>query len=329
MANRKPKVYKNITFASSMSQHTEKSSNKKSFSKYVSFEKIQYLLREMNKYPMSYLLYALPSLMLILMITELVNFIEFVSVGYLQLSDPNLVITEFFTILGLVALFLVLYYIFDTMVAHFSYTQFKNKLSLTDTFKVAYKRYHIYLIHRILQLVFVAIPLIIGVIVLFGLSYVIALGFEANINSFVILALLFLVLITLAISFAMSAYMSFKYTYLSVSTHFHNSNKLFQVDLYHTKIRGHFKSVIIRVLVLLGFVLLLQFIQHFYEYLTSFVATEILVLGFQIIGVLISMFVFYFINAYLFHTYMEEFESSQKSKLSSSLDVHSKRKALR
>lgn len=290
-------------------------SSKEKEKTYFSFEYMSYLLSEMNKYPLSYILYAIPSIMLILLVTTLFNYINFVNREFVEAASTQALLSEFNSYIILIGLYIVLYYLTDTMVAHFSYNQFKYKLSIPQTFLKAYKTYPKYLVHRVLQLLFMSLPLIIGFTVIIILSEMFNSLFGiTNASQLTIIIFLLLIIILFVVSFLFSIYYSLKYAYLAVSVQFSEKNNFLKVKEYHHSIRGHFKSIIIRVLILVGLVVIFNIVQILYDYIISFVGVDTLVLVLQIIGVLLSMFVFYFVNAYLFFSYKDEFYKKIKSK---------------
>lgn len=103
----------------------------------------------------------------------------------------------------MILLYMVLLYVFDIVAAHFSYFQFKNKTnSIKRNIIEGFSWFHIYVIHRILQLLFFAIPLIIEISLIFIVSLFVQL------NQFtppsIIISLLIFYLLILVISLAMS-----------------------------------------------------------------------------------------------------------------------------
>lgn len=294
--------------------HSQKNhGSKKKFKEYVSMSHFSFLLKQMHKYPFSYLLYAIPSIVVILLITELFSFYSFIQYGFTQVqSEAELLstITVFFSMIGI---YLALYYLLDTFVAIFSYTQYKLEKSILQTFKEASKRYPKYLLHRILQLLIIFSPLVVGAILITIFSFIVNLLFDASeLSTAVIIFVLFVTFGIFILSLIVSLLLSFRYTYLAVSTQFSTSKKIFLVKEFNSKTRGRFRTLFFRVLVLFGVILSFQLFQSLYDLLVSFVPSETLVLLFQIVGVLISMIIFYFINTYLFFTFKEEFDEHKK-----------------
>ncbi|MCH8519385.1 MAG: hypothetical protein LAT82_01380 [Nanoarchaeota archaeon] len=288
----------------------EKHLHKKSFKEYITMSHFSFLLKQMHKYPFSYLLYAIPSILVILLITELLSFYSFIQYGFTQVQNEAELVNTVSTFFSMIGLYLISYYILDTFVAIFSYTQYRLGKPIIQTFKEAFKRYPKYLLHRVLQLLIIFSPLIVGVIIIVLFSYIAQFLLQApQPSTFAVLFIVFCMLIILGVSFAISLFLSFRYTYLAVSTQFSSSNKLFLVKEFNTKTKGKFRTLFFRVLVLFGIILSFQLLQSVYDVLVSFIPISTLVLLFQIIGVLISMFIFYFINTYLFFTFKEEFES--------------------
>lgn len=275
---------------------------------YFSINYLKYLLLQMNKYPVSYLLYSIPSILLILLITTLLEFLNFINREFTTVTNPQELVIEFNSYIFFISLYLITYYIADTMVAHFSYTQFKYNSNLLKTFSKAYKRYFNYLIHRLLQFSFVSLPLVGAVLVVLFISDIFNSFFVLNQTSqLIIVFFLILIAVILISSLILSGLLSLKYAYLAVSTQFSTSKKFFKIKEYHHNVEGHFKSIAIRILILVALIFFFRLIKIIYDYLTSFVGIDTLQLGLQVVGVLLSMFVFYFVNTYLFFSYKDEF----------------------
>ncbi|MFT4244710.1 MAG: hypothetical protein ACMXYB_04635 [Candidatus Woesearchaeota archaeon] len=297
----------------SLIDEKKQTSSHKKFKEYISFTQLRFFLSQMHKYPFSYLLYAIPSILVILLITELFSLYNFIDYGFTQVTSNEEIAREVLQSSIYIGLFVVLYYILDTMVAIFSYTQYKLGLPIFQTFKEALKRYPRYLLHRILQFLIIASPLLIGFIVFVILSFILnAVLHPPSSSDVVIILVLLMLLIVMIISVLISAILSFKYTYLAVSTLFATSSNIIVLKEYNTKTKGKFRNLFFRVLILFLIIASFQLFQSVYDSLVSFVPVDTLVLILQIIGVLISMFVFYFINTYLFFTFKEEFEEDKR-----------------
>lgn len=276
---------------------------------YFSNRKFFYFLKEMNKYPLSYILYAIPSIILILLITTLINFTNFINSDFMDSTSTQNLLSDFNSYILLIGVYIVLYYLSDSMVAHFSFTQFNNKSTITQTLLKSYKTYPKFLVHKILQLLFMFLPIIVGSVLIALLSSLFnSLFVIENTSMFIILLFLLLIIGIFIGSVAFSLYNLFKYSYLPVSIHFMKKNKFIQLKQYHKSIKGHLKSIIIRIIILILIVSLFNLIQLIYDQIVTVITISTLTLILQIIGVLLTMFISYFTNTYLFFTYKEEFE---------------------
>lgn len=281
---------------------------------YFSKNYLFFLLSEMNKYPLSYILYMIPAISLILLVTTLMNFIYFINEGFIDSQNTQILINEFTSYILLVGFYIILYYLLDSIAAHFSFTQFKHKTNIKKTLLNFYKSYPQFLLHKVIQLMFISLPIILGVLLITFISMIFETLFSIN-NISLAGAIIYLILLLFILfgSLIMGGYFSLKYTYLPVSIHFSKKKNFLKLSEYHHSIKGHFKSIILRVIILIGIVLIFKLIEIFYDYLTSFIQTQTLVLASQVIGVFISMFLFYFINTYLFYSYKEEFSSKNNN----------------
>lgn len=269
------------------------------------------LFTEMKKYPTSFFLYFAPAAILMYLLTYTLSFYNGIT-SYTKEELISFIIT--------ILIYIIVFYLIDSFVAHFSYTQYNNqkktsnktkKEELIFNLKSSFKNYHIYLIQRFILLVLMFLPML--VLVLF--AELISLDPYKTIGDvWLILLLISFITITLICIFT-SLYLSMAYSYLPVSSHFSTTKNIIKFKEYRKVVKKNKKTIFIKILILMGLVLLFQIIYWMYSALVSFIPQNVVLLFFQAIGVCITMTISYFSNTYLFFTYKEsvsKIESNSK-----------------
>lgn len=265
------------------------------------------LFSEMKEFPTSFFLYFVPAAILMYMLTYITSFYNLIGLYTKE---------ELITFIITISSYLLLFYLIDSFVAHFSYTQysfkskkFNSKISqISHNLKSALKTYHIYVIQRALLLMIMFSPIIVFILFSQLISF---LQFYAIGDVWIILLLILLLSVSL-LSFLLSIYLSMTYAYLPVSVHFSKNNNLIKFNEYRTIVKKNKKNILIKILMLIGLVVLFQIVYWIYSSLISFIPQSIVLLFFQAIGVCITMTISYFSNTYLFFTYKENISKIKK-----------------
>ncbi|MFP4401700.1 MAG: hypothetical protein ACLFPL_00570 [Candidatus Nanoarchaeia archaeon] len=288
----------------------------RSISDYMSVHKFLDYIKEMNKTPLSYLLYAFSSIFIILLITTTINFSNFVAGGFYDSTSSTQLLESFHNYILLMIGLIALYLISDALATHVSYIQFKyyyTDLSVKQKFKLGLKLFPSYIFQKLIQFYYTLFPIIIGLIFLLILSSILLNTAQTqNVDTTTVIVGL-LMLLVIILSILVSVYYTIKYTYLSVFIYFTDSNELMQIKDYRLNIKNRFISILIRIVILFLIISVLQLLTQLYNYLTSFIAIDVVTLVFQIGGVFISTFISYFSTAYLYLTFKEEMELEKTS----------------
>lgn len=255
----------------------------------VNFEEI---VNNMKMYPISFLAYVVPALFAVLLGTFLVNYFN-----NLDLRDYETISMNLIKLLVI----LILYFICDSFVANFVYSQFKHKKKLLETLIISIKNFHIYIFQRFYLLLLLIMPSTL----VFTMYYLLIIPFIKMIDSeslLILIIALFMLLIIIG-SFLIGIYLYTVHAYLPVSTHFSKSKKVFQFREYKKVVQKKRKNIIIRMLILLAIISTFQLGYMIYDILISYIPQNIVSLIFQGIGIFITMGISYFSNTYLFYTY--------------------------
>ena len=254
---------------------------------------------EMKKYPVSFVLFSLPALIIVYLAVFLINYIN--TVDY---NNADLVLSNVYHIM----LILVVYIFVDSYVSNFSYSQYRYRLSLRDTFSKSITTYPKFFVNRICMLSILFLPYFLFIAFLLFLSFI----QDMNLSEVVLLGMALMIFILLLCAMIFSFYFFLTYSYLPVSVHFSDSNRLLQFSGYRKVVRKKMKSIIIRILILLAILALFNLISLLYDTLAAFISAEIVSLFFQAIGILIAAFIAFFSNTYLFFTYKQLVEFQEK-----------------